>query len=219
MLITLFLRMPWVLFFWEMLNLELYVISIVLQCNTVVAELKAAGLRAQSLLFVVCFSKKPNRFIVGDTSDLHTPGFKRSHWELKGVPLRIEIGPKDMANNVTIVFCLCCVLNWIFCLGCFDVRSRCTYETQHSARFVGRRCIITISYIHYDYFTKQNNQNKIDQSRAGSNACTNVGKGNEASWREYRTGRKVWRFCAGIESTKTRSWWTKTKRKRNFKLF
>jgi len=28
-----------------------------------------------------------------------TPGFKYNHWELKGVPLRVEIGPKDVQNN------------------------------------------------------------------------------------------------------------------------
>jgi len=28
-----------------------------------------------------------------------TPGFKFNHWELRGVPLRIEIGPKDVANS------------------------------------------------------------------------------------------------------------------------
>lgn len=28
-----------------------------------------------------------------------TPGFKFNEWELRGVPLRIEIGPKDIANN------------------------------------------------------------------------------------------------------------------------
>jgi prolyl-tRNA synthetase len=28
-----------------------------------------------------------------------TPGFKFNQWELKGVPLRLEIGPKDVAKN------------------------------------------------------------------------------------------------------------------------
>ena len=28
-----------------------------------------------------------------------TPGFKYNYWELRGVPLRIEIGPKDIENN------------------------------------------------------------------------------------------------------------------------
>jgi prolyl-tRNA synthetase len=28
-----------------------------------------------------------------------TPGFKFNHWELRGVPLRIEIGPRDVDNN------------------------------------------------------------------------------------------------------------------------
>jgi prolyl-tRNA synthetase len=28
-----------------------------------------------------------------------TPGFKFNDWELRGVPLRLEVGPKDVANN------------------------------------------------------------------------------------------------------------------------
>ncbi len=34
-----------------------------------------------------------------DDRDGLTPGFKYHDWELKGVPLRIEIGPKDVEKN------------------------------------------------------------------------------------------------------------------------
>ncbi|KAL3319945.1 hypothetical protein Ciccas_001373 [Cichlidogyrus casuarinus] len=34
-----------------------------------------------------------------DDRDNVSPGFKFNHWELKGVPVRVEIGPKDLANN------------------------------------------------------------------------------------------------------------------------
>jgi len=34
-----------------------------------------------------------------DDSDAKTPGWKFNEWELKGVPLRIEIGPRDLQNN------------------------------------------------------------------------------------------------------------------------
>jgi prolyl-tRNA synthetase len=34
-----------------------------------------------------------------DTRDELTPGFKFNDWELRGVPLRIEIGPKDVQKN------------------------------------------------------------------------------------------------------------------------
>ena len=33
-----------------------------------------------------------------------TPGFKFNYWELRGVPVRVEIGPKDIENNQCIVF-------------------------------------------------------------------------------------------------------------------
>ncbi|EDW68345.2 bifunctional glutamate/proline--tRNA ligase [Drosophila virilis] len=32
----------------------------------------------------------------GDYRDNYSPGWKFNHWELKGVPIRIELGPKDM---------------------------------------------------------------------------------------------------------------------------
>lgn len=38
-----------------------------------------------------------------DIRDNYSPGWKYSHWELKGVPLRIEIGPRDIANKQVVV--------------------------------------------------------------------------------------------------------------------
>ncbi len=50
------------------------------------AELKAAGLRLR----------------IDDREEV-TPGFKFNDWEMRGVPLRIEIGPKDLAKG-TVAF-------------------------------------------------------------------------------------------------------------------
>jgi len=39
-----------------------------------------------------------------DDRDEKSPGFKFAEWEVKGVPIRIELGPKDLAQNqVTLV--------------------------------------------------------------------------------------------------------------------
>jgi prolyl-tRNA synthetase len=38
-----------------------------------------------------------------DDRDNLTPGFKFNEWELKGVPVRIEIGPRDLQNNAVMV--------------------------------------------------------------------------------------------------------------------
>jgi prolyl-tRNA synthetase len=39
-----------------------------------------------------------------DDREQYTPGWKFNHWELKGVPVRIEIGPKDLeAKRITVV--------------------------------------------------------------------------------------------------------------------
>lgn len=45
-------------------------------------ELKAAGLRTHI-----------------DNREGLTPGFKFNDWEMRGVPIRVEIGPKDLQNN------------------------------------------------------------------------------------------------------------------------
>ncbi len=46
------------------------------------ADLRAAGVRVHV-----------------DTRDTLSPGFKFNDWEMRGVPLRMEVGPKDVANN------------------------------------------------------------------------------------------------------------------------
>jgi prolyl-tRNA synthetase len=51
-------------------------------CAATVDALCEAGIRAEA-----------------DFRENYSPGWKYSHWEMKGVPLRIEIGPKDLANN------------------------------------------------------------------------------------------------------------------------
>lgn len=51
-------------------------------CRSLEATLKSAGIRAE-----------------GDYRDNYSPGWKFNHWELKGVPIRIELGPKDLSAN------------------------------------------------------------------------------------------------------------------------
>eukprot|EP00794_Sanderia_malayensis_P017780 gene17780-19556_t len=51
-------------------------------CDSYVKDLKAAGIRTKA-----------------DYRDNYSPGWKFNHWELKGVPIRIELGPRDIQNN------------------------------------------------------------------------------------------------------------------------
>ena len=37
--------------------------------------------------------------VTGDYRDNYSPGWKFSNWELKGTPLRLEFGPKDLASE------------------------------------------------------------------------------------------------------------------------
>ncbi|XP_068619443.1 bifunctional glutamate/proline--tRNA ligase [Battus philenor] len=51
-------------------------------CKELVDDLVKAGIRAE-----------------GDYRDNYSPGWKFNHWELKGVPIRVELGPKDMSRG------------------------------------------------------------------------------------------------------------------------
>jgi len=42
-------------------------------------------------------------FFKVDDRDQYRPGYKFAEWEVKGVPLRIEIGPRDVAQNSVVV--------------------------------------------------------------------------------------------------------------------
>ena len=54
-------------------------------CKNTAAELNRHGIRAHA-----------------DLRDNYNPGFKFNDWELRGVPVRLEIGPKDLTNKAAI---------------------------------------------------------------------------------------------------------------------
>ena len=41
--------------------------------------------------------------VVLDTDETKTPGAKYYHWELRGVPIRIELGPRDIAKGQAVI--------------------------------------------------------------------------------------------------------------------
>jgi prolyl-tRNA synthetase len=43
---------------------------------------------------------KPEIRVHFDDRENYTPGWKFNHWEQKGVPVRLNVGPRDVANNV-----------------------------------------------------------------------------------------------------------------------
>jgi prolyl-tRNA synthetase len=51
-------------------------------CEAILADLQNAGLRCKY-----------------DDRTLYNPGWKYNHWEQKGVPIRIEVGPRDVENK------------------------------------------------------------------------------------------------------------------------
>jgi len=47
--------------------------------------------------------KKLGSEVILDLREEYKPGFKFNEWELKGIPLRVEVGPKDLAKKSVIV--------------------------------------------------------------------------------------------------------------------
>ena len=56
------------------------------RCSEALERLASAGIRAQL-----------------DSRENYTPGWKFNEWELKGVPIRLEIGPRDVANQTAVI--------------------------------------------------------------------------------------------------------------------
>ncbi|XP_078132185.1 bifunctional glutamate/proline--tRNA ligase isoform X2 [Sander vitreus] len=56
--------------------------AVLTQCSKYMSRLLDAGIRVKT-----------------DLRDNYSPGWKFNHWELKGVPIRLEVGPKDMKQS------------------------------------------------------------------------------------------------------------------------
>lgn len=56
-------------------------------CEKLLEELKAADIRVKL-----------------DDRDTVSAGYKFNDWEMKGVPVRLEVGPRDLENGVVTVF-------------------------------------------------------------------------------------------------------------------
>ena len=48
--------------------------------------------------------KKKNISVLFDNRDTHKPGYKFNEHEIKGVPIRIAVGPKDLENSTLEIF-------------------------------------------------------------------------------------------------------------------
>ncbi len=59
-------------------------------------ELAAIGKKVEPLIKKL---KGKGISVKFDNRDTHKPGFKFAEWELKGVPVRLAIGPRDLANG------------------------------------------------------------------------------------------------------------------------
>lgn len=56
------------------------------KCKEITSQIESSGIRVHL-----------------DSRDRYTPGWKFNEWELKGIPLRIELGPRDISENSAIL--------------------------------------------------------------------------------------------------------------------
>src|SRR3984893_11741753 len=67
---------------------------------TAAAEKLAAGIRDLPLREWLNYNPLTVKI---DDRDQYQPGYKFNEWELRGVPVRVELGPKDLANNACVL--------------------------------------------------------------------------------------------------------------------
>jgi len=60
--------------------------AVLSKCTEVEKDLRGAGIR-----------------VTMDSRENYTPGWKFNDWEMKGIPLRVEIGPRDIANGTAVI--------------------------------------------------------------------------------------------------------------------
>ena len=80
------------------------------KARAIADELRAAGMR-----------------VMLDDRDAYTPGWKYAEWEMRGVPLRLEIGPRDIQNNQVVA-------------ARRDTREKAPAADRRPRRLADRRC-------------------------------------------------------------------------------
>lgn len=60
--------------------------QVLAHCDATLTQLRQAGIRVKL-----------------DAREDQTPGFKFNDWEMRGVPVRVEIGPRDVQNNAVVL--------------------------------------------------------------------------------------------------------------------
>ncbi|XP_029173577.1 bifunctional glutamate/proline--tRNA ligase [Nylanderia fulva] len=101
--------------------------------------------------------------VKGDFRNNRTPGWKFNHWELKGVPVRIELGPKDLEKNqVTFV-------------------RRDNFQripVQRNAVATSLNCLLKDIQVQLFYKAKENLTTHIKQVEKWSDFCPELNKKN-----------------------------------------
>ncbi|CAL6397247.1 unnamed protein product [Bathycoccus prasinos] len=71
--------------------------------NSKLSEEKAQMLKDNAEAIGKSLTDSANVRVKTDTRDNYTPGWKYSHWEVKGVPIRLEFGPRDLDNETCVL--------------------------------------------------------------------------------------------------------------------
>jgi prolyl-tRNA synthetase len=79
-------------------SLQVVIIPTGITVKTSPADKEAILSKCREMFSVL---KKDGLRVKIDDRENCTPGFKYNHWELKGVPIRLEVGPKDLKKNET----------------------------------------------------------------------------------------------------------------------
>ncbi|XP_037650125.1 bifunctional glutamate/proline--tRNA ligase isoform X1 [Sebastes umbrosus] len=131
--------------------------ALLTQCSKYLKRLQAAGIRVKT-----------------DLRDNYSPGWKFNHWELKGVPIRLEVGPKDMQQR-----------------QCVTVRRDSGVKTTIPEAEVEKKLVVMLEDIQTNLFNKASDDLKRNMVPADT---------MEQFQKELDQGKMVQiPFCGGIE--------------------
>ena len=150
--------------------------------------------------------KQKNLRIHVDDSSEKTPGAKFYHWELRGVPVRLEIGPRDIANGNVIVATRFDGAKNSYALEGIEHTLCTVLDTVHTAMFNRalhhQNALISKEHKASDFGPRiETNNGAYTTSWCSAKACENALKEYKASIRCIQEGQLHFNTCFMCQET------------------
>ncbi|XP_037944056.1 bifunctional glutamate/proline--tRNA ligase-like [Teleopsis dalmanni] len=126
----------------------------------------------------------------GDYRNNYSPGWKFNHWELKSVPIRIEVGPKDMKANQIVAVRRDSGEKLILALDDVDSKIQQLLETIHDSMLAKAQSDLVqhtkITKNWSDFCMFLDKKNILFSPFCGETSCEDKIKADSARYNEFK---------------------------------